>query len=58
MVNLRIIPLDIKVWDEEDKFDMTGKSSGVILDDFKAWIQEQKTKTSGIEKARWLRKGH
>ena len=58
MVNLRVIPLDIKVWDDEDKFDMSGKSSGVILDEFKAWIQEQKTKTSGIERARWLRKGH
>ena len=53
LVNLRVIMLDIIIW-EEDPIKLAGESSDTILESFKSWISKQKVdKSSGIYQRRW-----
>ena len=52
LVNLRVIMLDIIIW-EEDPIKLAGESSDTILESFKSWISKQKVdKSSGIPQDR------
>lgn len=53
LVNLRIIMLDIMIW-ETDPIKLGGESSDAILESFKKWVQEQKRSTDNtIATRRW-----
>ena len=43
MVGIRVLLLEITLWDEEDGFDLTGQNSGEILDNFRKWRKLQST---------------